>query len=286
MILKNEIEKIAEKKGVTKATIDKDWVLDHFIDAIFSVPGCRKQLVFKGGTCLRKCYFPDYRFSEDIDFTSINPEFELSKKLLNEITGLISERTEVPLHIQELAPVYFKDQLTGYRAIVKFWGSDHPRNQVPPSPERWTTSIKIEIILYEKMSFPAEERKVNHPYTDQLSQTPLYVPCYSLYEVLAEKLRSLIHRSYTAPRDLFDIWYLEQHVKEINWSYVVEAFHNKMAFKGIEFTGTDQMINEEKDMRLRAAWVNSLRHQVAEKDIADYETVKTDIIKLLEKIFK
>ena len=23
-----------------------------------------------GGTCLRKCYFPDYRFSEDLDFTA------------------------------------------------------------------------------------------------------------------------------------------------------------------------------------------------------------------------
>ena len=35
MILKREIEKIAEHKKVAKATIDKDWVLDHFIDAIF-----------------------------------------------------------------------------------------------------------------------------------------------------------------------------------------------------------------------------------------------------------
>src|SRR5450759_853385 len=25
--------------------------------------------VFKGGTCLKKCYFETYRFSEDLDFT-------------------------------------------------------------------------------------------------------------------------------------------------------------------------------------------------------------------------
>jgi len=24
---------------------------------------------FKGGTCLKKCYFETYRFSEDLDFT-------------------------------------------------------------------------------------------------------------------------------------------------------------------------------------------------------------------------
>jgi len=38
MILKREIEKFAEQKGVAKSTIDKDWVLGHFVDAIFSVP--------------------------------------------------------------------------------------------------------------------------------------------------------------------------------------------------------------------------------------------------------
>jgi predicted nucleotidyltransferase component of viral defense system len=63
MILKREIEMIAEQKRVAKTTIDKDWVLGHFLDAIFSVPECRQNLVFKGGTCLKKCYFENYRFS-------------------------------------------------------------------------------------------------------------------------------------------------------------------------------------------------------------------------------
>jgi predicted nucleotidyltransferase component of viral defense system len=29
----------------------------------------REHLVFKGGTALKRCYFGDYRFSEDLDFT-------------------------------------------------------------------------------------------------------------------------------------------------------------------------------------------------------------------------
>lgn len=85
MILKNEIKKIAEQKRVAKTTIDKDWVLGHFIDAVFSIRECRENLVFKGGTCLKKCYFDDYRFSEDLDFTSINPDFVFDKKLLQRI---------------------------------------------------------------------------------------------------------------------------------------------------------------------------------------------------------
>lgn len=37
MILQKEIADIAAQKGVVKSTIDKDWALGHFIDAIFSI---------------------------------------------------------------------------------------------------------------------------------------------------------------------------------------------------------------------------------------------------------
>ena len=285
MILKREIEKHAEANNVAKSTVDKDWVLGHFIDAIFSVPECRESLIFKGGTCLRKCYFPDYRFSEDLDFTSSNPDFELDKKILGKITNLITKRTGIPLYVQELSPLIFEDRLTGYKAMVKFWGADHSRNQAPPPPERWTTSIKIEIILFEQLVFPIEMRAVHHRYSDKLSEEPLTVPCYSINEVLAEKLRALIQRSYTAPRDFYDIWYLSENVPDIDWTVVTEAFHKKMAFKGLTFTGIDQMINEENDKRLKAAWENSLAHQIPEKNMTEYETVKKGISRLLNRIF-
>lgn len=99
MILKREIEKIAEQKGVAETTIDKDWVLGHFVDAIFSIPECADNLVFKGGTCLRKCYFEDYRFSEDLDFTATNSDFVLDKKLLDKIVQLTTDRTGIPLYV-------------------------------------------------------------------------------------------------------------------------------------------------------------------------------------------
>lgn len=285
MLLKREIEKYAEASGVLKSTIDKDWVLGHFIDAIFSIPECRESLVFKGGTCLRKCYFPDYRFSEDLDFTATNPDFELDKKMLYEIKTLITKRSEIPLHIQELSPLRFNEKLTGYKATIKFWGADHSRNQAPPIPERWTTSIKIEIILFERMVFPIKTRKVHHPYSDVLSSEPLSVPCYSLNEVLAEKLRALIQRSYTAPRDFYDIWYLSKNMPNTDWTAVTKAFHEKMAFKGLAFTGIDQMVNDDSEKALKAAWSNSLGHQLPEKNVVEYETVKNDIVSLLKGIF-
>jgi len=285
MILKREIEKFAEQKGVAKSTIDKDWVLGHFIDAIFSIPEYRDKLIFKGGTSLKKCYFEDYRFSEDLDFTSLDPDFSLDKNLLDKLVKLVTERTEMPLHIQELDPLKSKDKLTGFSAKVKFWGADHPRNQAPPPPQRWQTSIKIEIILYEQMIFPPESRKVSHAYSDQLTKAASSVPCYALKEVLAEKLRALIQRSYTAPRDFYDIWYLSQNLTDINWGEIVEAFYKKMKFKGLEFTGIDQMINEENDRRLQAAWKNCLIHQVPGGILPDYGVVRNEMKQLVDLIF-
>ena len=284
MILKKEIETNAESNGVAKSTIDKDWVLGHFIDAIFSFSGWRNQLIFKGGTCLRKCYFSTYRFSEDLDFTSINKEFELTKINLSEIIQIITERTGIPLHISELKPLKHKDQLTGYKAMIKFWGADHPKNQTPPPPERWTSSVKIEIILYEQMIFPVEQREVNNPYSDSLSEIPLIIPCYAIHEVLSEKLRALIQRSYTAPRDFYDIWYLSKKSENIDWVKVKEAFLQKMKFKNLEFTGIGQMINESNDKTLKSAWKTSLGHQISEEQLPSYETVKMDLLELFNKI--
>lgn len=153
MILQKDIATLALQNGVVKSTIEKDWALGHFIDAIFSIPELRQKLIFKGGTCLKKCYIPDYRFSEDLDFTSTNKEFRLTRKHLNEIITLIKQRVEMPTHIESLNELVYKDQLVGYEAIIKFWGSDHPRNESPPPPQRWQTKIKIEIILYELLLF-------------------------------------------------------------------------------------------------------------------------------------
>jgi predicted nucleotidyltransferase component of viral defense system len=286
MIKKKEVEQKAELLNVPKSTIDKDWVLGHFLDAIYSIPICRESLIFKGGTCLRKCYFSDYRFSEDLDFTSINNNFIFDKKLLKQITNLITERTEIPLHINELTELKSNDRLMGFRATIKFWGADHPANQAPPSPDRWNTSIKIEIILFEKMIFPSENKEVFHEYSDGLSENPFVVPCYSLKEVLSEKLRALIQRSYTAPRDYYDIWHLSNSQEIKNWDEITDAFNQKMEFKNIPFEGVHQMINENNDKRVGTAWKNSLAHQIPGGLNISYEEVRNHLFILLSRIFE
>jgi predicted nucleotidyltransferase component of viral defense system len=285
MILKREIEQAAIKQSVAKSTIDKDWVLGHFIDAIFSVKECRESFVFKGGTCLRKCYFPDYRFSEDLDFTSINKDFILDRKLLTKIARLVTERTETPLYIQELMPLLHKDQQMGFAAFVKFWGADHIKNQAPPEPLRWQTGIKIEITLFEKMIFPVASKSVSHPYSDKLTTAANDIPCYDLYEVISEKLRALIQRSYTAPRDYYDIWHLKNNLGSIDWQIIVKSFHEKMRFKNIEFTGIEQLINPQSEKHLQAAWNNSLAHQIKPGQLPTYEIVRNELLQLFGELF-
>jgi predicted nucleotidyltransferase component of viral defense system len=285
MILRKEIATLAEIQKIPKSTIDKDWALGHFLAAIYSDPELRDVLVFKGGTCLRKCWFPGYRFSEDLDFTSRISSFQLTRKHLESICLHLKTNAGLLTHIVSLRSLKFKDELTGYEAIIKYWGADHPRSENPPAPERWLTSIKIEIILYEILIFAPVLRPVNHGYSDQIFLEPDVVPCYSLEEVISEKIRALIQRSYTAPRDFFDIWYLTCNNPDIDYSLVIDGFHRKMAFKGLSFTGIDQLINPANDKSLKAAWKNSLVHQLPPALLTDYEKVKIDLTTFFEKYF-
>lgn len=189
----------------------------------------------------------------------------------------------MPTHFESLKELRYKDKLTGYEAIMKFWGSDHPRNDSPPSPQRWQTKVKIEIILYELVLFPVSKRDVTHHYSDKLTGNALQIPCYSIEEVVAEKMRSLIQRSYTAPRDFYDIWYLSKHFPELGYQPIVDAFFKKLAFKAHTFTGVEQLINPENDKHLKASWKNSLAHQIT-GELPDFVTVKNELLELLKKI--
>ena len=78
MILQKEIVQKAQEWKVPPNTVDKDYVLGHFLSVV--VAHYKDELVFKGGTCLRKCYIGNYRFSEDLDFTALNKNFVLDLK--------------------------------------------------------------------------------------------------------------------------------------------------------------------------------------------------------------
>jgi predicted nucleotidyltransferase component of viral defense system len=55
--------------GLAAQVVEKDYVLGWVLAGIFNHPVIGSSWVFKGGTCLKKCFFETYRFSEDLDFT-------------------------------------------------------------------------------------------------------------------------------------------------------------------------------------------------------------------------
>ena len=72
MLRGREIQAIAGKAQIRDTQIEKDYVLTWLLWGIAQSELLYKSLIFKGGTVLKKAYFPDYRFSEDLDFTLIN----------------------------------------------------------------------------------------------------------------------------------------------------------------------------------------------------------------------
>jgi uncharacterized protein len=72
MLRGRDIQTIAGKAKIRDTQIEKDYVLSWLLEGIAQSELLFKNLVFKGGTVLKKAYFADYRFSEDLDFTLIN----------------------------------------------------------------------------------------------------------------------------------------------------------------------------------------------------------------------
>jgi len=68
VIPKAELLATASELGLLPSTVEKDYVLGWALMAIAEHEPL-SQWYFKGGTCLKKCYFDTYRFSEDLDFT-------------------------------------------------------------------------------------------------------------------------------------------------------------------------------------------------------------------------
>ena len=76
MIKPGEIQQKARELGVRDQQIEKDYLLSWILQGIAQHKQLSKTIVFKGGTVLKKIYFEDYRFSEDLDFTLLNNEIK------------------------------------------------------------------------------------------------------------------------------------------------------------------------------------------------------------------
>jgi predicted nucleotidyltransferase component of viral defense system len=63
MIPKAIILVLAKEEALRETTVEKDYVLGWMLYGVARHPYLSRW-VFKGGTCLKKCFFETYRFSE------------------------------------------------------------------------------------------------------------------------------------------------------------------------------------------------------------------------------
>ena len=275
MITRYEIRQLSEKNGVPAITIDKDWVLGHIVAGIYHNSYLKDILVFKGGTCLKKCFFENYRFSEDLDFTAIKEiDLKLLRKNFKIVMEQITDHTDILFQQLKLSELNFKNNLMAYRIDVPFWGSNHSGE---PTNRKWTTRVKIEITLFEKLCFKPVIRNLIHSFSD----TPItdQIKSYSLEEIIAEKLRAILQRSYSAPRDYYDLWYLTTNIENIDWKGIKAAFIEKCDFKNIRFNSIDDFFVDEKIRVVKKEWNNSLKNHL--KDLPDVDIVMIKLKKIL-----
>ena len=90
MIEKQEISELARERSLSLHIVEKDYVLGWLLAGISASPRLADCWVFKGGTCLKKCYFETYRFSEDLDFT-VTDESQLDEAYLQNAFRQITE---------------------------------------------------------------------------------------------------------------------------------------------------------------------------------------------------
>ena len=100
MITRQEAVDLAREFGLEPNVVEKDYVLGWLLAGIFNHDRLRSAWVFKGGTCLKKCYFETYRFSEDLDFTltdAAHIDAGFLSTTFNEVTRWVYEQSGVEI---------------------------------------------------------------------------------------------------------------------------------------------------------------------------------------------
>lgn len=228
--------------------LERDYCLAWFL-AELAESELRRSLAFKGGTALKRCYFGDYRFSEDLDFTLIEPvPFEEIRERLELVYAAVREASGIEFAFDREDRHSHANSHTFY---LRYLG---------PLPAGG--GVKVDITIREEIVFPLEDRPVLRAY-DEFSDLPdgRVIRAYSLAETATEKVLALADRARNEPRDLYDLWHLVS-CEGIELSELAPAMSAKLAFRQQEAAGIREAIIK-KEARLKALWSARLANQTA-----------------------
>ena len=69
--LRTRLQEARGRLGIPWEVLERDYLLSWVLAGISRTQVLQDTLVFKGRTALRKCHFGDYRFSKDLDFSTL-----------------------------------------------------------------------------------------------------------------------------------------------------------------------------------------------------------------------
>jgi predicted nucleotidyltransferase component of viral defense system len=245
--------RLARKGGrrIPESVLERDYCLSWFLVGL-SRTILRGALAFKGGTAIKKCFIPDYRFSEDLDFTllknvpfeRIEDQFGQAFTYAEQASGIRFTISRIDRHPHENSHSFFM----GYEG---------------PLPGSTGKEVKVDITIRERLVFPIEERPVLKTYEEYVDlPEDAVIGVYTLQEIAAEKIVAIFDVARNEPRDLYDLWHLLSH-DFLKATELIDAVGQKMRFRGKDLANTREILIR-KEGRLKKLWKTRLLSQMAE----------------------
>ena len=112
MISKQEILDRAQEWQLAPNIVEKDYVIGWLLWGLANYTPLKDVWIFKGGTCLKKCFIETYRFSEDLDFTVLPSGSVVADAVAKLMPGLLSVVSDASGINFAAQPPRFKDRPT------------------------------------------------------------------------------------------------------------------------------------------------------------------------------
>lgn len=257
MIGREEVREFAREFQLDLHVVEKDYVLGWLLAGISAHPALSDIWVFKGGTCLKKCYFETYRFSEDLDFT-VTDEAHLEEGFLARTFGEIGE------WVYESSGIELPAATRRFEVFANPRGKPAAQGRVgyrgPHARAGDLPRIKLDLAADEVLVLDPVRRPVFHPYTDAPADG-IEALCYAFPEVFAEKMRALAERQ--RPRDLYDVIHLHRRADSgADPIAIRDVLARKCAFKGIAVPTFAALDARPERQAIEVEWEQMLAHQL------------------------
>lgn len=244
----------ARQQGVRLDILEKDYALSYLLVAIAETPGL-ESIVLKGGTALKKAYYGDYRFSEDLDYSAVH--LGVPSGLHESVSAAVQRMAERlnergPFAVAH-EPLMLKEPHPGgqiaYLVRVQFPGQRQP-----------LCRLKLEITVDEPVLLPVQQRPLLHGFDEEL---PATLQVYDLAEIVAEKLRALLQsrrqlqqRGWGASRvcrDYYDLWSVLNR-SDTSEHVIPDLVQQKCRLRGVTFSSPDDFLAGELLDVARREW--------------------------------